>query len=172
MTKKKKKKKKTNKNQIIIPPAYLTCRIVILFKFVSSRSFTFLWIIVIYQRLDIKISGVKTLQDAFWKGLSINKIYDDCSICTDDYHLKFHIPHQIAPHVSSGGSEGRQLIYKDMTHKSPSLKRVDWIRMRNTVFVHSHLPFQSRLHITHTILHIYLTWIIGMTILQVIQSPK
>ena len=40
-------------------------------------------------------------------------IYDDCSISTDDCRLKFHVPHQIAPHVSSGGSESWQLIYKD-----------------------------------------------------------
>ena len=38
---------------------------------------------------------------------------DDCIISTDDCRLKFHVPHQIALHVSSGGSEGRQLIYKD-----------------------------------------------------------
>ena len=31
-----------------------------------------------------------------------------------------------------------------MTHQSQSLKRVDWIRMRNPVFVHNHRPFQSR----------------------------
>ena len=39
-------------------------------------------------------------------------IYDVCSISIDDCRLKFHVPHQIARHVSSGGSEGRQLIYK------------------------------------------------------------
>ena len=32
----------------------------------------------------------------------------------------------------------------DMTHKSQSINRVDWICMRNSVFVHNHMPFQSR----------------------------
>ena len=36
----------------------------------------------------------------------------NCSIYTD-CHLKFHVPHQIALHVSSGGFEDQQLIYKD-----------------------------------------------------------
>ena len=71
-------------------------------------------------------------------------IYDnDCSIFTDDCRLKFHVLHQIAPRVSSGGSEGRQLIYKDddrheMTYNSQSFNRVDWTE--NVVFWPSTRP--------------------------------
>ena len=37
----------------------------------------------------------------------------------------------------------------DMTLKSQSLNRVDWICMRNTVFVYNHMLFQSRCRPTY-----------------------
>ena len=58
--------------------------------------------------------------------------------------LKFHVPHQIAPHVAQKTGSWFTRMMIGMTQKSQSLNRVDWIRMRNTVFVHNQMPFQSR----------------------------
>ena len=52
-----------------------------------------------------------------WTRIAVSISCDDNHYTTgtsrDDCRLKFHVPHQIARHVSFDGSKGRQLIYKD-----------------------------------------------------------